>query len=280
MGTIFEVAFILSYQLQMGTTSKVVPIVSFMNSTINDLVEYTLSLENREDVTDVRIGLGYTAVKLGSGKCGVACVLRHRLDSGGCSLLSQAGTLSGQEVSQLIPLTRSSNVVEASVGLAAINALAEQGREPSSQQDLMELLQITEKDRVGMIGCIEPLVRRIRQRTDTLFVFDEAKSEMEGLVETHEIPTILPQCHVVLLSATTLVNKTFDALMEMSSQAREICLLGPSTPLFSEFFQTRGITVLAGRQILDANTLLQIVSEAGGTRSFGEVTRKVNIVLR
>jgi uncharacterized protein (DUF4213/DUF364 family) len=251
-----------------------------MNSTIDDLVEYTLSLDSKEEAVDVRIGLGYTAVKLSSGKCGVACVLRHRLDSGGCSLLSQAGTLVGQEVSQLIPLTCSSNVVEASVGLAAINALAEQGGENSSQQDLIDLLQITEKDQVGMIGCIEPLVRKIRQRTDNLFVFDEAKSEMDGLTETHEIPTILSQCHVVLLSATTLVNKTFDSLMEMSSQTRDLCLLGPSTPLFQEFFRTRGITVLAGRQIIDADKLLQIVSEAGGTRRFGKVTRKVNIVLK
>ncbi len=252
-----------------------------MSSTIDDLVEYTFSLDTiKEEVADVRIGLGYTAVKLRSGKCGVACVLRYRVAPGGCSLLSQAGTLAGQEVSQLIPLTRSSNVVEASVGLAAINALAEQEGKNSSQQDLIDLLHISRKDRVGMIGCIEPLVRKIRQRTESLFVFDEAKSEMDGLAETHEIPTILPRCHVVLLSATTLVNKTFDALMEMSSQAREICVLGPSTPLFPEFFQTRGMTVLAGRQIIDADTLLQIVSEAGGTRSFGKVTQKVNIVLK
>lgn len=252
-----------------------------MRSTIDDLVRYTLSLDIKEDAVDVRIGLGYTAVKLSSGQCGVACVLRHRLDSGGCSLLSQAGTLSGQDVSQLISLTCSSNIVKTSVGLAAINALAEQGREhSSSQQDLIDLLQITEKDQVGMIGCIEPLVQKIRQRTDKLFVFDEAKSELADITETRVIPDILPRCDVVLLSATTLVNKTFDALMRRSSQAREICLLGPSTPLFPEFFQSRGVTVLAGRQILDADKLLQIISEAGGTRSFGNVTRKVNIVLK
>jgi uncharacterized protein (DUF4213/DUF364 family) len=251
-----------------------------MNSTINDLVEYALSLENREDVIDIRIGLGYTAVKLSSGKCGVACVLRHRLDSGGCSLLSQAGTLSGQDVSQLIPLARSTNILETSVGLAAINALAEQGGENSSQQDLIDLLQITEQDRVGMIGCIEPLVQKIRQRTDSLFVFDEARSEQNGITEARVIPTILPRCDIVLLSATTLVNNTFDSLMQMSAQARERCLLGPSTPLFPKFFQTRGITVLAGRQIVEADKLLRIVSEAGGTRSFRKVTNKVNIVLR
>jgi len=264
----------------MGATSKVVPIVYFMGLTIDDLIEYTLALDIEETVADVRIGLGYTAVKLCSGKCGVACVLRHRLDSGGCSLLPRAGTLAGQEVSQLIPLGCSPNVVEASVGLAAINALAEQGKGNSSQRELIDLLQITGKDQVAMIGWIEPLVRKIRQRTKGLFVFDEAKSEMDGITKTQEIPAILPHSDVVLLSATTLVNKTFDSLMRMSPQSREICLLGPSTPLFPDVFQTRGITLLAGRQIIDADKLLQIVSEAGGTRSFGQVTKKVNIVLR
>jgi uncharacterized protein (DUF4213/DUF364 family) len=189
--------------------------------------------------------------------------------------------LAGQDVSQLVPLARATNILEISVGLAAINALAEQGGENSAQQDLIDLLQITEQDRVGMIGCIEPLVRKIRQRTDKLFVFDEARSEQNGIItEARAIPTILPQCDVVLLSATTLVNNTFDSLMQMSAQARERCLLGPSTPLFPKFFQTRGITVLAGRQIVETDKLLQIVSEAGGTRRFGKVTKKVNIVLR
>jgi hypothetical protein len=38
--------------------------------------------------------------------------------------------------------------------------------------------------------------------------------------------------------------------------------------------------MLAGRQILEADKLLQIVSEAGGTRSFGKVTKKINIMLK
>jgi uncharacterized protein (DUF4213/DUF364 family) len=251
-----------------------------MSSTINDLIEYVLSQSSLERVADVRIGLGYTAVKLDSGKCGVACMLRHRLDSGTCSLLSRAGTLAGCEVSQLIPLARASNVVEASVGLAAINAFAEQGEKNSDRQELVDLVQITKKDQVGIIGFIEPIVKKIRQYARSVVVFDEAKPEMKGITEVHEIPTLLPQCDVVILSATSFVNNTYDSLMALSSQAREICLMGPSTPLFPEFFRTRGITLLAGRQIVDADKLLQIVSEAGGTRSFGKVTRKVNIVLK
>ncbi len=251
-----------------------------MSSTIDDLIDYVLSRNSLESVADVRIGLGYTAVKLSSGKCGVACMLRHRLDSGICSLLPQAGTLVGCQGSELIPLACSSNVVQASLGLATINALAEQCGEHSNQKDLVDLLQLTHKDQVGMIGFIGPLVKEIRQQAKSVFVFDEAKPEMSGLTEVEKIPAILPQCNVILLSATSLLNNTYGSLMAMSSQAREVCLLGPSTPLFPDFFRTRGITLLAGRQIIDADRVLQIVSEAGGTQCFRKVTKKVNIVLR
>jgi uncharacterized protein (DUF4213/DUF364 family) len=56
--------------------------------------------------------------------------------------------------------------------------------------------------------------------------------------------------------------------------------MGPSTPLLPEFFYARGVTLLAGRRITDADAILRIVSETGGTKRFGKVSKKVNIVLK
>jgi hypothetical protein len=77
-----------------------------------------------------------------------------------------------------------------------------------------------------------------------------------------------------------LLNHTFDGLLALASRAREICVMGPSTPLLPEFFCARGVTLLAGRQITDADAILRIVSEAGGTKRFGKVSKKVHIVLK
>ena len=85
-----------------------------MPSIIDELIEHVLSWKASERVADVRIGLGYTAVKLSSGKCGMACMLRHRLAHDSCSLLSQAGTLIETKASHLVPLLASQSVVEAS----------------------------------------------------------------------------------------------------------------------------------------------------------------------
>lgn len=42
---------------------------------------------------------------------------------------------------------------------------------------------------------------------------------------------MLPQCQVVILSATTLLNRTVDDLLDLCRNARELAILGPSTPL-------------------------------------------------
>jgi uncharacterized protein len=258
-----------------------------MKPIIEELMECVLAWDRRERVADIRVGLGYTAVKLESGKAGVACTLRHRLDKGTCSLLSQAGTLAGIEAGQAIPLCRSQNVVEASIGLATLNAVIDWAEnatssfdEASSDAELVELLHIGPNDRVGMVGHIAPVVKSIRRHADSCVVFDEGKSGQEGIADTAQQNAILPRCDVVILSATSLLNHTFDDLLAQASGAREICAMGPSTPLLPEVFRARGVTLLAGRRFTDADQLLRIVSEAGGTKRFGSVSQKVNLVVK
>lgn len=252
-----------------------------MKPIIEELIEYALPLSGRERVADIRVGLGYTAVKLKSGKTGVACMLRHRLEKEGCSLLPHAGTLAGIEAERAILFLLSQNVVEASIGLAALNAVIDwKGNAGSSNDELVALLHIGKNDMVGMVGDIPPVLNAIRQQANNCVVFDEGKSEQEGITETTRESEILPQCDVVILSATSLINHTFDSLLIQASEAREICVIGPSTPLAPDVFRPRGVTLLSGRRITDADLLLRIVSEAGGTRRFGMASKKINITLK
>jgi uncharacterized protein (DUF4213/DUF364 family) len=255
--------------------------VENMESVIEALVERGLFLAGEARIADVRVGLGYTAVKLCGGQVGVGGMLRYLLEGPGCSLLSYAGTLAGRQAAELVPLLRSENIVEASIGLATVNALSRwEGPAGSTNEDLVELLGIGPHERVGMVGDITPVLDRIRQYADSCFVFDDGKQGEEGITETSLQEEILPQCDVVVLSATSLLNKTFDRLVKLSVKAREICLMGPSTPLIPEVFQGSGVTLLAGRRFTDPDRLLQVVSEAGGTRSFGPLSLKVNIRLK
>ncbi|HRX27505.1 MAG TPA: DUF364 domain-containing protein, partial [Aminivibrio sp.] len=169
----------------------------------------------------------------------------------------------------------------ASIGLAALNALVDEGEAgESSNDDLVEMLGITPKDRVGMVGDIMPLLRMIRDHAGHCVVFDEGKNEEKGITSTDLEGEELPGCSVVLLSATSLLNGTFDDVLSMASGAREICVIGPSAPLLPDIFRDRGVTMLSGRRFTDVDRLLRIVSEAGGTRCFGPVSVKVNIRLK
>ncbi|PIE35101.1 hypothetical protein CSA56_05520 [candidate division KSB3 bacterium] len=250
-------------------------------ATIDKLIDYALSENGGEQIADLRIGLGYTAVLLTSGACGLACMLRHRLiQQHSCSLLAHAGTFVGTHVADVIPLLRSTSVVEASVGLAAINALTANQDHPSSDENLFDLLQLRSSDVVGIVGYIGPIVNEARRRAREVMVFDEVRTDMSDVYDTSREQELLPECDMTIISATSLLNHTFDDLVAMSSSARSMCLMGPSTPLLPGIFQSKGITVLAGRQIQDSKKVLQIVSEAGGTKRFGEAARKINLLLK
>lgn len=87
-------------------------------------------------------------------------------------------------------------------------------------------------------------------------------------------PVLLPECGVLLISAT-IANRTIDSLPARARRAREVVLPGPSTPLLPELCTNRGVTLLSGVQVADADRLLRIISEGGGTRRFHSAVGKL-----
>jgi len=54
-------------------------------------------------------------------------------------------------------------------------------------------------------------------------------------------------------------------------------MLGPSTPMAPEFFKEKGIKLLSGVQVTDVESVLKIVSEAGGMGKFKKYVKKINV---
>ncbi len=82
------------------------------------------ALEKAEDikVTDVRIGLGYTAVQLDTGSVGLAYTFRDKAESG-CSVFHGKRPLAGSPVRDILQYISSNGLLERTLGLAAANAL-------------------------------------------------------------------------------------------------------------------------------------------------------------
>jgi hypothetical protein len=172
----------------------------------------------------------------------------------------------------VLELAMSENPLEAAIGIATANALSQMLRDlepekfPVSNIDVLDLIK--PEDRVAMVGYFGPLVPKILKITDKLTILEKREIEVP---QTKTLPSeksreILPASDVIILSASTLANQTFDDLLSLRGTAREVVLLGPSAPLYTVPFFERGITAVMGTRIFDPMTMLTIVSEAGGTK--------------
>ncbi|AKB52675.1 Molybdenum ABC transporter ATP-binding protein [Methanosarcina barkeri str. Wiesmoor] len=239
---------------------------SLVNSLKNDLGPALKDIE----VKDVRIGLAYTGVMISENYGGVACTPLYEFS--GCPTLGFAGSLKGKTADKVLELALSKNPLEASVGVATANALSHMLRDikpenfPASNIDILDLIK--PEDRVAMVGYFAPLVPKILKITNKLTILEkrEIESPKTLTLPSEKAREVLPTSDVIILSASTLANRTFDELLSLRGAAREVVLLGPSSPLYPAPFFERGITAVMGTQILDPITMLTIVSEAGGTK--------------
>ena len=229
-------------------------------------------------VADVRLGLGYTAVSLDDESTGVAFTFREAFNQG-CTVFKGRTPLAGQNAHEMIGFAESENPLEAAVGLAAINALANRLNPGLTTGDILEEVDLRPADHVGMVGFFAPVLPKLKQRGHKVSIFElveRADAPSGQLMSQNEAFQRLPECQVALITATSLINHTFDDLMTAVVNCREVVVLGASTPLCPEVFAAAPVTLLSGVVVEQTDALLAVVSEGGGMRRFRSMVRKVN----
>lgn len=227
------------------------------------------------EVKDCRIGLGYTGVLLDDDGFGVA----HTLEAESwecCSVLDKAGTLEGSAWN-LAKLSMSFRGIEASLGVATLNALLNRGK-PGNEGDLLEYLELQGTEKVAIIGNIRPMVKKLRQAGHEVMIF-ERRPQTREIYPDWAVESLLPQADIVIITGSAVINKTLDHLLNLAKDARYIAIVGPSTPLAIDVFQEYGVSLLGGSIIKDSENALRIISQGGGTKELKKVSRKVTINL-
>lgn len=229
-------------------------------------------------VSHVCVGLAYTAVRLDDGRCGLAYTFHE--DAGeGCSVVKEAGTLAGRSARELAGWVGMLDATGMALGVATLNALVTPPAE-AVEADVTELIRVDPQDVAGMVGYFAPLVSFLRARVAKLHIFERRPRDQAEEHPDWTAPVLLPDCDVVIISGTAVINRTIDALLTHAAKAREIVVLGASTPLVPEVFAGRGVTLLSGAQVTDAERVFRVVSEGGGMRRFGGAVRKLCVRLR
>jgi len=244
------------------------------------IVEELLSLAEDElkgrKAIDIRIGMSYTGVLLDDQSFGLAYSFREEA-SDCCEVVDKAGELEG-DARELAKLSLTPHAVDSSVGVATLNAVLNRNVE-GDEGDVLDFLDLKKNDKVGMVGNFKPLVDRMGGDAPELYIF-ERKPQGEDVYPDWAAEQLLPKVDVAMITGTALINKTIDHLLELTKNAREIAILGPSTPMAPEVFKKRGVTLLSGMVVENIEKTLKIISQGGGTRKINKVSKKINLVLK
>ncbi len=231
---------------------------------MNTIERLLTSLSTDAPVRQVLMGAFWTAVVVDGDppRCGLASTLRPSIHTDEPPI-PPAGDLlsySGQQVAQWL---RSSSVLQASIGMAAFNALLPVDPAACSEVNAEEVIvQRGTGRRVAIIGHF-PFVERVRQAAAECWVIE--LYPRPGDLPAEQAVQFLPQADVVALSGTTLINHTIDDLLPLCRPDAFVVLLGPSTPLTPLFFDLH-IDAISGTLVTDPERVLRSVSQGATFR--------------
>jgi len=223
-----------------------------------------------KNVRDLVVGVSLIACELDSGDVGISYVLRDELPNG-CSAFPYAQQVIGRPAAEIAGWSLSGgDDLQRGIASAVLSAASRGHDIPDEDKNGPPFgLDITRKDTVGMVGLIPPIAAQLKKLAGRLIVFDKGLSLHGGddmLSDGSHMPELLPECDAVVFSGTTTTNRSIDSLLAMCTGARDVVLVGPSTPMFPAGWTDTRVTRLAGAWWTNEhkNEIFRLVSLACG----------------
>jgi uncharacterized protein (DUF4213/DUF364 family) len=173
------------------------------------------------------------------------------------------GGLTQKSAKELSCYVQSDKLLEATIGMAAINSLIEFDESECVELNASAIIAKKGQNKnIAVIGHF-PFIGKLKSIARKLWVI-EKKPISDDLPE--EMATeILPEADVIALSATTLINHTLEKLLALCKQDSFKVMLGPTSPM-SEVLFDYGIDVISGVKVFDTETVLRYISEGATFR--------------
>lgn len=226
-------------------------------------------------VLDATVGLSWTAIE--SNTVGLAMGAPRPKKN-----FRLAGKLKCMSVRELASYVKSWEQVEASVGLSAINSsvntektiqrLQQQGFALNEETSIFDTLtKVAPGKKIAVVGHF-PVLDKLQQVCE-LTVLERAPQE--GDLPDPAAEYILHEQDIVVMTSSTIINKTAPRLLQLSKNA--FCIMvGPSTPLSPVLFEL-GADMIAGLVVEDKAGVIQNVKEGGGLKGYRDYVRYVNM---
>lgn len=222
---------------------------------------------------DVAVGPFWTGVQTSVGT-GLASTLWSEGWRHGATAVADAGRLHRRSPAELAALAGSASILEAAVGLAAVNALLPAPSSRTEEANASALLaEHGAGRRVAVIGHF-PFVDRLRPACGDLWVFERGDGLGPGDLPEARMAELLPEAEVVAVTATTLINHTLDRVLRHRAPGALWLMLGPSTPFAPQLFEL-GFDALCGTVVMEPKAALRAIREGATARQIPGCRRVV-----
>ena len=235
-------------------------------------------------VVDGVLGINFVGVQLSNGRTHFIYLMREALPSGDM-IFPYGEAMIGMDAWDVAQwaLTGAEDM-QRSIGVAVLNAASpyyfDCECEDGCQSDEF-YSDVDENTVLGVIGFMPPLVKRFGHVVKKYISFDRAV-EMQGSVEgaivypMEKQAELLPECDVVTITGTTMINHTTEDIVAMCTGARKILLGGFSLPFYPEAYKGSGISALGSLYFTEnAHELFKPMSLGAGRFRAREYTQSV-----
>ena len=201
----------------------------------------------------------------------------------GRSSVSLAGQVKNRAIRDIAAFSKSWNWADASMGISAINSWYNDPvkvmdwvrdsqleiQETNAFSHLLPRMKGKRVTIVGHFGGLEPIAAEC-----DLTILERNPGGDD--IPDPACEYVLPGSDFVILTSTTMLNKTLPRLLELSGNAH-VTLAGPTTTFWPGWFD-HGVDMISGVLIDEPDRVMQLVKEGGSSTFFGRGARMVNIL--
>lgn len=213
-------------------------------------------------IQKVIIGIHWTLVC--SNGCGLASSMVNQTQPGH-SRVRDVGVLHQKTAQELAAWVLSENLLEASLGMAAINSLLDiRGLRTENINAADVIIRESAGKNLAIVGHF-PFIERIQPIPKNCWVI-EKKPFGEDLPES-AADEFIPKADIVAITGTAFINHTIDHLLALCSPQALVMILGPSTPVTPLLFDY-GVNFLSGTKVVNQDEVVLTIQQGA---SFSQV---------
>ncbi len=230
--------------------------------------------EKQVPIRKVIVGVHWTLVA--SKYCGLASTIMQQ-EQHGHSQVRDVGRLTDKSAQELAEWVFSDNLLEASIGMAAINSLLEIDEQSIQEINASEVIGRECHDKNLVVIGHFPFVEKMKTIARNCWVIEKRPFGDDFPAEKSK--EFIPQADVIAITGTAFINHTIEDLLSLCSPSSLIMVLGPSTPMSPLLFD-HGISFLSGSRVIDEESAITTIQQGAsfpqvkGTRLFTMVKGK------